>query len=149
MSTNTIPQHINHLLQVMRQARRLGWQLIPRHWIPTPDSQPRSCRWCDPATGAAVNVEQRMVRGRLMDGLILRRRWEEPTVWLPVRSVTEAVDILVAFGILPAAMSSMWIAGHLTWRNPRRRIINGYMTWCPCCGDDLWCIQELEKIGAA
>lgn len=125
-----------YLAEVLRHARRhLGWQPPPR-W---------EGGWRHPTTGATVDIDRRVISGTVVHELGIRRHWGDAITWIPVRSVREAVDVLCALGILPPEMASAWVAGYLTWPNPRRRISpDGYLKFCPDCGDDLWCAAQSE-----
>ncbi|HLU44564.1 MAG TPA: hypothetical protein VKZ67_06030 [Natronosporangium sp.] len=135
---STIQFDRRHLAEVLRHARHLGWRPPPR----------MEGGWRNPVTGATVELDRRIITDTtVIQELVVRRHWGDQATWIPVRSVREAVDVLAALSILPPDMSSAWVAGHTTWRNPRRRISpDGYLTWCRCCGDDLWCVgQEASR----
>ncbi len=80
------------------------------HWARVNGWSPRSRGWTNPDDTTAVTWDEGEVRVWRRQRPNLYPTW--PTMY-PVESIRQAVDLLVALGILPAELSSVYAEGYV------------------------------------
>lgn len=137
------------LARVLARARQFGWQ--------PPAETGMGLPWRHEETGVEVDVDSTGLDARPWSLWVRFGPTALNSAEVEVRDLTEAVDVLVAWRLLPPDLSSAWKAGfaaacsstylRLPWVI-EPLYCDGKLVRCPCCGDDLWCGEALAESAA-